>query len=217
MNIDLTIKELYRIFNFFNKKFYDNVLEKPVILVQTNGKHKGTYGWCTSKKIWNDKEGKESYYEITICAEYLNRPIEEIIGTMLHEMVHLNNLQFDIKDTSRSGTYHNKRFKEIAEGRGLIIEYDKRIGWSLTKLQENTKNMITELNPALELFKIARRSPYLLSEVGENNDNETVEEEEKPRSSMRKYVCPGCVTIVRATKDVNIICGSCKQTFILEE
>ena len=38
-----------------------------------------------------------------------------------------------VKDTSRGGTYHNKRFKAEAERRGLLIGYDSRIGWSVTK------------------------------------------------------------------------------------
>lgn len=216
MNLALTIKELYRMFEFFNNKFYNGSLEKPVIIIQSNGNNRSVLGWCTSKKVWNDREGIESYYEITICAEYLNRSIEEIIGTLLHEMVHLHNLQFNIKDNSRSGNYHNKRFKEVAEQKGLIIEYDKRIGWSLTRLQESTKEMIGELAPSLDLFKIARRSPYVVS----STDDEIVDTEnleEKPKSSTRKYVCPACGTIVRATKEVNIMCGDCKEHFIIEE
>lgn len=217
MNMALTIEELYRMFEFFNSRFFNSELEKPVILVQTNGRHKYTLGWCTTKKVWRDHQGSESYYEITICAEYLNRSIEEIIGTLLHEMVHLNNLQFGIKDTSRSGTYHNKKFKEVAEQKGLIIEYDKRIGWSLTKLKENTKAMIDELKPSKDLFKVARRNPYTLTTTSNNNeDNETEGAREMPKSSMRKYVCPTCGTIVRATKEVNIVCADCQETFIKE-
>jgi hypothetical protein len=195
MNMDLTIAELYRIFDFFNEKFYKNELEKPMIVVQSTGRSKGILGWCTSKKIWSDQENKEGYYEITISAEYLNRSIEELIGTLLHEMVHLHNLQFDIKDTSRSGSYHNKRFKEVAEEKGLIISYSKRIGWSLTELQETTRKLIEELNPSADRFRLARFSPS--SGNGEGS---------KARSSTRKYVCPKCQTIIRATKDVSVVC-----------
>lgn len=205
MNMDLTIRELYRIFEFYNDKLYSCFLTRPVILIQTNGKNKSVLGWCTTKKIWTDKEGKESYYEITICAEYLNRSIEEIIGTLLHEMVHLYCLQKDIKDTSRSGTYHNKKFKQIAEDHGLIIEYDKRIGWSLTTLQGGTKHLIHELEPHKELFKVARRGGLRLDPADDEKTGEDPDDE-KPKSSTRKYICPICGATVRATRDLTLSC-----------
>lgn len=57
-------------------------------------------------------------------------------ATVLHEMVHLYNIQTGVQDTSRGGTYHNKRFREAAEARDLHISYDKRIGWSVTEPTE---------------------------------------------------------------------------------
>lgn len=212
MDIALTINELYRFFDFFNNEFFSNKLEKPVILIQTNGRHKNVLGWCTTNKIWNDKARTENYFEITICAEYLNRHIHEIIGTMIHEMVHLHNLQVGIKDVSRGGSYHNKKFKQVAEEKGLIIEFSKKIGWSLTTLQESTKALIDELSPSEELFKVARNGGLVLSPT----DDEDEGEGEKPKSSSRKYICPSCESIVRATKDVNIICADCNEKFELE-
>lgn len=216
MNIDLTIKELYRIFDFFNARLYSNKLEHPVILIQTNGKHKSTMGWCTSRKIWNDSEGSESYYELTVCAEYLNMSMEEVIGTMLHEMVHLFCSQFKIKDTSRAGTYHNKRFKTAAEEiGGLLVDRDEKIGWGFTRLHEDTVGLIDELDPCLELFRIARRYP---ENYTPSDDEELAVEEDKPkRSSTRKYICPECGTIIRATKEVNVLCGDCNVPFEMEQ
>ena len=51
---------------------------------------------------------------------------------MLHEMVHLYNIQRDIQDYSRGGTYHNKKFKTEAEKHMLRIEKDGRYGWTIT-------------------------------------------------------------------------------------
>ena len=53
-------------------------------------------------------------------------------ATILHEMVHLYNIQHDIQDCSRGGTYHNKKFKAEAEKHMLRIEKDKRYGWTIT-------------------------------------------------------------------------------------
>lgn len=208
--IDSTIKELRRMFVFFNNYFYDGLLEEPVILIQTNGKHKNTLGWCTSEKIWTDKEKKTRYYEITICSEYLTREIEKIVGTLLHEMVHLHNLQYEIKDTSRSGSYHNKKFKKIAEEKGLIISYSKKIGWSLTELHPSTRLLIEDLKPQKNLFKISRHSHFF------DEDGKDDPDENKSKSSTRKYICPKCGNIIRATKDVKVICGDCNIEFKLQ-
>ena len=122
------IDELETLFSKFNKAFFEGKLEKPVITVSPDHT-RVAYGWCTGWKAWQDGTKEGGYYEINLCAEYLNRPLEETCGTLLHEMVHLLNLQDGVQDTSRSGTYHNKKFKETAEAHGLIVEKGEKYGW----------------------------------------------------------------------------------------
>ena len=59
-----------------------------------------------------DAMQNEGFYEINICAEHLARPFEQVAETLLHEMVHLYNLQIGVQDTSRNGTYHNKKSRK---------------------------------------------------------------------------------------------------------
>ena len=96
------IEELENLFSKFNARFFADKLEKPVITVSPDHT-RGAYGWCTGWKAWKAGED-EGHYEINLCAEYLNRPFEETCGTLIHEMVHLQNLQDGVQDTSRSGT-----------------------------------------------------------------------------------------------------------------
>lgn len=152
------IDELETLFSKFNKAFFEGKLEKPVITVSPDHT-RGAYGWCTAWKAWQDGTKEGGYYEINLCAEYLNRPFEETCGTLLHEMVHLQNLQDNVQDTSRSGSYHNRKFKETAEAHGL---------------------------------KGSSKSGG---------------------SSSRKYVCSCCGTIIRATKEVHVICAECEVEF----
>ena len=199
-NIEIAIKELYRLFEELNKKIYKNELPEPAILIQNQGKHKGTLGWCTTKEIWADKENTIKKYEITMCAEYLNRNIHEIAGTMLHEMVHLDNIRDGVKDCTRAGKYHNKKFKAAAEAAGLIVELSDLYGWSQTKLSPDLIQWIKTLNINLNGFKLARS--FELAKKGTK------------KSSTRKYQCPYCENTVRATKDVNIICKDCGCEYI---
>lgn len=105
---------------------------------------RGAYGWCTGWKAWKAGED-EGHYEINLCAEYLNRPFEETCGTLIYEMVHLQNLQDGVQDTSRSGTYHNKKFKETAEAHGLTVEKGEKYGWHKTALSPEALEFVQSL------------------------------------------------------------------------
>lgn len=169
------LTELYRVFNLFNSRFFENKLELPVIIVQSSRK-RNTLGTCSINKIWIQKEDTESAptlkgteqfskYEITISAEHLNRPIEDICATLLHEMIHLHNGLNNIKDTSNNYVYHNKKFKEQAEKRGLVIEHAKTIGWSVTTLQPATKDFIKNHNINEKVFEYYRKGAMFIPKI----------------------------------------------------
>lgn len=136
----------------------------------------------------------QALQEINISAETLNRPISNTIATLVHEMVHLYCHINGIQDTSRAGRYHNAKFKEEAERRGLQIDYDKTIGWSLTTPKPELKSFVN--GQGWRKLTIARGF-------------EVKDPKAKKPSSTRKYECPLCGTTVRATRDVFILCGDC--------
>ena len=112
-------------------------LERPVITVSPDTTS-GAYGWCTSWKAWGSSEDKEKgYYEINICSEYLTRSFEEIAETLLHEMVHLQNIKDGVQDTSRSGKYHNRKYKQAAEAHGLNVDQDETAFTERPKIPED--------------------------------------------------------------------------------
>ena len=190
------IGKLESLFSNFNQKFYNGKLQKPVITVSPDIT-KGAYGWCTTQKAWKEKDEESGYYEINLCAEHLARPFPEVCATLLHEMVHLWNLQNNVQDTSRGGTYHNKKFKQVAEGHGLIIDQDPKYGWTITSLNDEAKAFIDGLKE--QEFEIYRSK---LPKIKKSKS-----------SSSRKYVCPQCGLIIRATKKVHVICSECGVEF----
>ena len=212
------IEKLESLFSKFNERFYTGELQRPIITVSPDTK-KGAYGWCTSWKAWTDKEQEiikdiadltaeeleamkeEGFYEINICAEHLSRPFEQIAETMLHEMVHLYNLQNGIQDTSRAGTYHNKKYKAAAEAHGLNVEQGSKYGWCITSLNEEAAAYIKEIQD--KSFQLYRR-PVL--KIGKGT-----------KQSTRKYICPCCGLIIRATKEVDVICAECNEHFVEAE
>lgn len=198
-----TINRLENLFSILNIRFFDGMLQRPVITVSPATRR--CYGWCTSWKAWTDKPetgqeedgNSEGYYEINLCSEYIARPFEETVETLLHEMVHLFNMQEGIQDTSRSGYYHNSYFKEAAEQHGLTVSKTEKYGYSSTALNDEAKIFVQGLNQ--QKFELYRRK-----KTGGRGS---------AKQNTRKYVCPKCGTIIRATKDVHVICGVCNIAF----
>lgn len=193
------ITDLESLFSKFNTRFFNDELQKPVITVSPDHT-RGAYGWCTGWKAWKSGDGEnDGHYEINMCAEYLNRPFEETCGTLLHEMVHLLNLQNDVQDTSRSGLYHNRKFKTTAEEHGLVIDKGPKYGWHVTTLSPEAELFVKSLGKTA--FSLVR--PRVKTLKGSSSS----------KSSSRKYVCPGCGAIIRATKEVRVICADCDLEF----
>lgn len=197
INTKMVINELHRIFAFLNRDLFEGKLPEPAILIQSRGSKTLTLGWCSVEKIWKNDATNEERYEINLVAEALNRGVFPVMATLIHEMVHLHNLVNDIKDTSRGNTYHNSKFKEQAEKRGLIIQYADKIGWSVTSLSPYLMELLKKYNIKEEAFMMARK------------DFHTIEKKKKVKTSTRKYKCPECGCLIRATKEVNVICGDC--------
>ena len=164
------------------------------------------YGHVTVAKAWQRADGG-ARHELNIGAGTLDRPIENVTATVLHEMVHLFNLQAGIQDTSRGGTYHNKRFREAAEARDLHISYDKRIGWSVTEPTDALIEFI--ISQGWDNIMMNRKDGFSMRGVGGPGAKGGPAPATGRTSSTRKLVCPKCGQSVRATKTVNILCGDC--------
>lgn len=198
---------LNKIFNLLNEEYFENALSKPVITIMSTPK---AYGHVSVCDRWiSEEKGRK---ELNIGAGTLNRPIEEVVATMLHEMVHIYNMDNGIQDTSRGYTYHNKKFKEQAEKRDLIIEHAERYGWTITKPTDKLIEFC--IKHELEEIKVTRLDSVVMPPPPTKKPTTTEGEEEgeeptKPKSSTRKYQCPKCKASVRATRDLSLICGEC--------
>lgn len=205
---------LEKIYRQLNMDFFSNELEMPIITIQSTPR---AFGHVTCGKIWKVKE--ENAYELNIGAGTLDRPIENVVATMLHEMVHIYHLMNGIQDCSRGNTYHNKKFKEKAESVGLIIEYDARIGWSITSPSDKLFEYILEQGWSEILINRNEGNGGLpRTGVGGNGSPSPVGVTGRTRkpSSTRKYICPLCGMSVRATREVRIKCIDCEMQMIVE-
>ena len=200
------VQYLTKIFKLVNEEYFEGCLEEPTITIQTT---LGAYGHVSTAKVWETEQGISSY-ELNVSADYMKRPIENIVATLIHEACHLYAMQNGIQDTSNRGIYHNKRFKELAETRGLIIRKHEKYGWTITEPSEKTIEFCLAYD--LQEILVSRNTGVFSGGLDGGKDNTG-----KPvikKGNSQKWICPCCGAIIRSTCKLNVICGDCDKKFV---
>lgn len=196
---------LEKIFSKINADWFNNELETPIITIQSTPR---AYGHYTTFNAWDVKgEGRR---EINIGAGTLDRPIEEIVGTLMHEMVHMyNDTVLNVQDCSGSSRmYHNKQFRNTAAAHGLIVTHT-RYGWSHTEPADSLLEWILEND--IQEIKLNRNEPHGIRIAGGNtaaNGGAAITGTISKSHSIR-YKCPCCGQLARTTKKANLVYGDC--------
>lgn len=194
---------LNKVFDLLNAEYFESALSRPTITIQSTPKAYGHFSLRSD--TWISKIG--GTHEINIGAGTLSRPIEEVVTTLLHEMVHYYNYENGVQDCSRGNTYHNNKFRKAAEERGLIVEHSDKYGWSHTKPSEETLDFV--INNGLSDILINRNEQTGFQIGGRGTHNGGTSGGDPRKSSTRKYICPCCGMSVRATRTVRIACMDC--------
>lgn len=205
-----TLGQLEKLYRMVNADLFNGELEDVTVTVQSTPR---AYGHIVLGDAWTVKgEGRK---ELNIGAGTLDRPIEEVIATLVHECCHLYNFQHSIADCSNRGIYHNKYFKATAEAHGLIVSRSEKYGWSHTAPGDSLIEWCLE-HDLCDL--LMNRNEYGGIRIGGGDgkaaDGSTNTTRTRKPSSTRKLVCPCCGQSVRATKKVNIICGDCMERMV---
>lgn len=206
-SIKHNLSELEKLYVIMNDHFFYGDLPNVIITMNPSKsaarKTSAIYGWCTTKKIWSNLQSNQSFYEISISPEFIDRSILDIASTLLHEMTHLYNIINDIKDCSRNGTYHNKKFKATALDHGLSVRHSQRYGWNETDLKADSSIFISSLS--VQLLPLVRK-------VVMDEDIDEEDKNDKPKKKKKNgiyYYCERCNLIVATKKKANLICGDC--------
>jgi len=70
---------LEKIFRAVNARYFNGELEEPIITIQSTPK---AYGHVTVAKSW--QRGESTRHELNIGAGTLDRPIENVVATLVH-------------------------------------------------------------------------------------------------------------------------------------
>lgn len=201
--------QLEKMFRLLNKDFFDDALDTPIITVVPSSR---SYAHYTPWSAWQSKDTYRR--EINIASGTLDRPLEAVTASLLHEMCHMyNDLVLNIQDCSRGGTYHSKKFKEAAEAHGLLCSRTEKNGWSHTEPSDDLLEWLL-LHNELRDIEMCRISPgYAAVGIGTHTRNgasgfvTTV----TTRQHNYRYQCPCCRAIARSGKPIRLICGDCLQ------
>ena len=163
--------------------------------------------------------------EVLLAGEALHLPAEQVFEVLLHEAAHGLNATKGIKDASRGGRYHNKRFQATAELVGLDVAAMPPYGWARTTLTADTvekyQEAIDRLGDAMRIARTVERPTPLGSEeaeaggVGASDDGRQSGEEAGSRRSGAA-MC-GCGRRMRMAPSVlaagPVVCGLCGKEF----
>ena len=207
-------------FEVLNEVYFDDTLPSVVITIMSSPR---TYGHFTVGKVW--KADEEHLNEINISAEHLDRPIENVMATLQHELIHFYCQINNIADTSQSGRYHNKNFKREAEARGLIISYAKYIGYSVTEPSPEFIEVLQSHGIEKPLNINRDRMMGITGTGGNGSGNDDGKsgtdgkgiQTGRKKTSTRKYQCPSCGNSFRATKDLRVLCMDCNKQYVKVE
>jgi hypothetical protein len=161
--------------------------------------------------------GGDALPEVFVGGEGLARGAVDVLGTLLHEATHALAHARGIKDTSRQGRYHNRRFATLAGELGLDIRETALIGWSDTGVPEATvEEYQDELNDLRHALTIHRRAEGL-PRRGDADDEAPGGAPDRPSSNNGHSCRCGCGRRIRVSPTVlaagPIICSLCSQPF----
>jgi len=206
-------------YDIFNHELFNSTLPPVAITIMSSPR---TNAHFTIDKVWRNNDIR--LHEINISAEHLNRPVYNVLASLIHEMVHYYCLMNGLQDTSQNHRYHNKIFKQEAEKRGLAITYAKYIGYSVTEPTQQLIDLIDDYG-LKKTIDINRDGVFVDITVGIGgstgidgtdgiNGIDTTSNKKK-KTSTRKYICSGgCGCSFRATKDLNVMCLDCMAEYV---
>lgn len=198
---------LEKAFNLINADWFEGKLETPIITIIPTPR---AYAHYTTANVWNTANGGKR--EINIASGTLDRPVEDVIASLMHEMVHMwNDMILNVQDTSRGGQWHNRLFAIEAEKHGLTVEKSPKYGYAVTTYDEALLDWIIAHDEIREIELCRSNIWHNASGIGGKVADGGATSTTSTNSHSRKYVCPCCGNSVRATKEVRIICGDCME------
>lgn len=190
-------------FDYFNVELFEGELPQVILNFSRTGAK--AVAFYAPKRWENSKQDSNILDEISLTPKWLNRPLETIFSSLVHEMAHL--WQFEFGSPSRTN-YHNKEWAFKMNEIGLKPNNGKG-----GETGQSVSHNIVINGPFQEAFKKMPEEYLLPWRVFCESDME--KKKTKKSGSRVKYTCPECDTNVWGKDGLEIICKECEVNFIV--
>ena len=206
-------------YDHFNARLFAGRL--PPALITVTRAVKNAHGYFWGKRFAARANGAERLDEIGLNPDTMDRPVADVLSTLVHEMVHLWQLHHG--KPSRN-SYHNAEFAREMERVGLMPSATGAPGGKRTGQQMS--HYVLPGGPfalaAAELLATGYALHWHSGDVpvavdddeeGQDeqegqDDSDEQEGKEKSRSKV-KYTCPACRLNVWGKPGLLLLCGNC--------
>lgn len=192
-----TYDALDQAFHHFNGDLFCHRLPAPMFVIH---RKRGARGYFWAEQFKHIETG-ERLDEIALNPESMGRTLPEVLSTLVHEMVHL---QQQHEGKPGKGGNHNREWGTMMDAVGLTptstgAEGGKRTGRKVT-------HMIQPDGPfalsCADLLRLGFEMPWFT----EAPDKKA----KKADLSKVKHTCPGCDTKAWGKLGISLICGDCE-------
>ncbi|HZZ78905.1 MAG TPA: transposase [Gemmataceae bacterium] len=148
--ISKILNELERAYQCFNTQFYVDSLPRHIAIVLEPCPQLCRGYFCS--RMW--KIGNRKLDHIALSYQSLGAEVNDTLAVLLHEMVHLRNSLYGIRDCNHKNQYHNRYFRDIANLSGLTCAgRDTAHGYARTYLSDAGQAAITAIDPNRAILK----------------------------------------------------------------
>ena len=146
----------------------------------------------------NDDEA----HEISLNPELLKRPLDDVMSTLVHEMVHLWQQEYG---TPSRGGYHNREWGDKMRQIGLVPSNTGQPGGR--SLGQQMTHYIAEAGPFEDAYNEMPESCKLPWVSGKH-----VAAKKAPKTESKfKYTCPECGQNAWGKPGLLILCATCTE------
>lgn len=199
-----TYAGLDKAFNHFNEVLFENRLP-PVLFTLT--RKRGAHGYFWAEQFKHREDG-DATHEIALNPNTMDRTIEAVLSTLVHEMTHLEQEEYG---TPGKKGHHNREWVGLMERVGLIPTDTGEPGGKQTGRKVthwiDPDGVFVEALQQLMPFDL----PYFTQPLGAGAGAK------KKDLSKVKRECPCCNAKAWAKQGMRIICGDCEEEMIEEE
>lgn len=181
----------------FNRELFENSLPNCLITLQ---RRKGAYGYYSPERF-KSSEGNQTD-EIAMNPRHFKRPANEVLSTLIHEMVHLWQQHYG---KPPAGNYHNKEWAAKMKTVGLYPSTTGKPGGKETS--QNVSHYIIERGVFEKACTMFLADGFIL--YNDDSSEAGKAKAKKKAASKTKYTCSECDTNAWAKPNTHLNCGAC--------